>query len=106
MTWEYSKQSELSIKKFIYEKVPLFGLFYIIFPLLFSFRQFGAIGSRLTGAGWGGCTVSMVPTDKLNTFLKNVKKAYYQTDGQRLAVEDNSLFATKPGRGALVFVEA
>ncbi|XP_074773228.1 N-acetylgalactosamine kinase isoform X5 [Athene noctua] len=68
--------------------------------------QFGAIGSRLTGAGWGGCTVSMVPTDKLNTFLKNVKKAYYQTDVQRLALENNSLFATKPGRGALVFVEA
>ncbi|XP_040562328.1 N-acetylgalactosamine kinase isoform X1 [Gallus gallus] len=68
--------------------------------------QFGAIGSRLTGAGWGGCTVSMVPTDKLNTFLKNVKKAYYQNDGQRLALENNGLFATKPGRGALVFVEA
>ncbi|NWI23328.1 GALK2 kinase, partial [Sula dactylatra] len=68
--------------------------------------QFGAIGSRLTGAGWGGCTVSMVPTDKLNTFLKNVKKAYYQTDIQKLALENNSLFATKPGRGALVFVEA
>ncbi|XP_040426608.1 N-acetylgalactosamine kinase isoform X4 [Cygnus olor] len=68
--------------------------------------QFGAVGSRLTGAGWGGCTVSMVPTDKLNTFLKNVKKAYYQNDVQRLALENNSLFATKPGRGALVFVEA
>ncbi|XP_030354034.1 N-acetylgalactosamine kinase isoform X5 [Strigops habroptila] len=68
--------------------------------------QFGAIGSRLTGAGWGGCTVSMVPTDKLNAFLKDVKKAYYQSDVQRLALEKNSLFATKPGRGALVFVEA
>ncbi|XP_035192138.1 N-acetylgalactosamine kinase isoform X4 [Oxyura jamaicensis] len=68
--------------------------------------QSGAVGSRLTGAGWGGCTVSMVPTDKLNTFLKNVKKAYYQNDVQRLALENNSLFATKPGRGALVFVEA
>ncbi|XP_064524902.1 N-acetylgalactosamine kinase isoform X2 [Pseudopipra pipra] len=68
--------------------------------------QFGAIGSRLTGAGWGGCTVSMVPTDKLSMFLKNVKKSYYQMDGQRLAGENNSLFATKPGRGALVFVEA
>ncbi|NXX14949.1 GALK2 kinase, partial [Podargus strigoides] len=68
--------------------------------------QSGAIGSHLTGAGWGGCTVSMVPTDKLSTFLKNVKKAYYQTNVQRLALENNSLFATKPGRGALVFVEA
>ncbi|XP_064931950.1 N-acetylgalactosamine kinase isoform X6 [Columba livia] len=68
--------------------------------------QFGATGSRLTGAGWGGCTVSMVPTDKLNTFMKNVGKAYYQTNVQRLALENNSLFATKPGSGALVFVEA
>jgi len=78
----------------------------MIFFLLFCFRQFGAIGSRLTGAGWGGCTVSMVPTDNLNAFLKNVKAAYYQSDAQRLALENNSLFATRPGRGALVFVEA
>ncbi|XP_019359711.1 PREDICTED: N-acetylgalactosamine kinase isoform X2 [Gavialis gangeticus] len=68
--------------------------------------QFGAIGSRLTGAGWGGCTVSMVPTDKLTSFLKNVKQAYYKTDDQRLALENNSLFATKPGGGALVLLEA
>ncbi|XP_059570633.1 N-acetylgalactosamine kinase isoform X3 [Alligator mississippiensis] len=68
--------------------------------------QFGAIGSRLTGAGWGGCTVSMVPTDKLTSFLKNVEQAYYKTDDQRLALENNSLFATKPGGGALVLLEA
>uniref|UniRef100_A0A8D0H3N0 N-acetylgalactosamine kinase n=1 Tax=Sphenodon punctatus TaxID=8508 RepID=A0A8D0H3N0_SPHPU len=65
----------------------------------------GAVGSRLTGAGWGGCAVSVVPTEKLKSFLANVEEAYYKTNGQRLAPEKNSLFATKPGDGALVFLE-
>ncbi|XP_070619340.1 N-acetylgalactosamine kinase isoform X2 [Erythrolamprus reginae] len=71
-------------------------------------RQFGAVGSRLTGAGWGGCAVSMVPVDKLEKFLANVKEAYYRNDGQRLALEEgeNSLFATNPGRGAVIVLEA
>ncbi|XP_044521115.1 N-acetylgalactosamine kinase [Gracilinanus agilis] len=69
-------------------------------------RQFGAQGSRLTGAGWGGCAVSLVPTDKLPDLLANVQKAYYQSKKGRLAVEKPCLFATKPGGGALVFLEA
>ncbi|XP_054858677.1 N-acetylgalactosamine kinase [Eublepharis macularius] len=69
-------------------------------------RQSGAVGSRLTGAGWGGCAVSMVPTDKLEGFLASVKEAYYKNRDQRLALEGNSLFATNPGGGAMVFLEA
>ncbi|XP_007479998.1 N-acetylgalactosamine kinase isoform X5 [Monodelphis domestica] len=69
-------------------------------------RQFGAQGSRLTGAGWGGCAVSLVPTDKLPDLLANVQEAYYQSKKGRLAVEKPCLFATKPGGGALVFLEA
>nr|XP_020645734.1 N-acetylgalactosamine kinase isoform X2 [Pogona vitticeps] len=68
--------------------------------------QFGAVGSRLTGAGWGGCAVSMVPVDKLEGFLAGVKEAYYKHCGQRLAQEESSLFATHPGGGAAVFLEA
>ncbi|XP_070809503.1 N-acetylgalactosamine kinase [Pituophis catenifer annectens] len=68
--------------------------------------QFGAVGSRLTGAGWGGCTVSMVPVDKMERFLANVKEAYYRNDGQRLALEENNLFATNPGGGAIIVLEA
>ncbi|XP_072004378.1 N-acetylgalactosamine kinase isoform X3 [Engystomops pustulosus] len=65
----------------------------------------GAIGSRLTGAGWGGCTVSMVPVDKLNEFLTNVQDMYYKTDSRRSSMQKQSLFATKPGSGAMVIVE-
>lgn len=69
-------------------------------------RQFGAVGSRLTGAGWGGCTVSMVPEDKLERFLAHVKEAYYKNNSQRSTLEENSLFATSPGAGARSFFEA
>lgn len=37
----------------------------------------GAIGSRLTGAGWGGCTVSMVEESKANDFMQAMINDYY-----------------------------
>lgn len=40
-------------------------------------RGAGAIGARLTGAGFGGCTVNLVPDDTVSEFLEQVKKAYY-----------------------------
>ncbi|XP_078386400.1 N-acetylgalactosamine kinase isoform X4 [Cetorhinus maximus] len=68
--------------------------------------QSGAVGSRLTGAGWGGCTVSMVPTNKLDSFLTKVQEVYYKADVQRAALQTPSLFATQPGGGAAVYHEA
>ncbi|XP_044294525.1 N-acetylgalactosamine kinase [Varanus komodoensis] len=68
--------------------------------------RFGAVGSRLTGAGWGGCTVSMVPMEKLEQFLTNVKEAFYKSNDQRLGLVESSLFATNPGGGAMIFLEA
>ncbi|KAG5849004.1 hypothetical protein ANANG_G00105460 [Anguilla anguilla] len=68
--------------------------------------QSGAAGSRLTGAGWGGCVVSMVPIDKLDSFLLKVRESYYQPDARRSALEKQSLFVTKPGGGAAILFEA
>ena len=36
----------------------------------------GVIGSRMTGAGFGGCTVSIVENDAIDTFIDSVGKAY------------------------------
>ena len=36
----------------------------------------GVIGSRMTGAGFGGCTVSIVRDDAIDAFIEQVGKAY------------------------------
>lgn len=42
-------------------------------------RKHGAIGARLTGAGFGGCTVNAVPIGDVDRFLKEVHREYYET---------------------------
>lgn len=65
--------------------------------------QAGALGSRLTGAGWGGCSISLVPSDKLEAFLKEVGTKFYGKFGDSVA-KDTAMFVTKPGSGAAIFV--
>lgn len=41
----------------------------------------GVAGSRMTGAGFGGCTVSIVREDAVNRFMEEVAKGYTQKAG-------------------------
>ena len=41
----------------------------------------GVIGSRMTGAGFGGCTVSIVEKESVKKFIKKVGKAYKKKIG-------------------------
>ncbi len=41
-----------------------------------ALKQPGVIGARMTGAGFGGCAVSIVETDAIDAFKENVGKAY------------------------------
>ncbi|MCX6145480.1 MAG: galactokinase [Ignavibacteriales bacterium] len=40
-------------------------------------RELGALGARLTGAGFGGCTVNAVPSNQVARFVEGVTAAYY-----------------------------
>jgi len=63
--------------------------------LVNSFRKHGAIGSRMTGAGFGGCTISLVKTDQLEYIISNVSKDYKNIIGY-----DASFYPVKASDGA------
>jgi galactokinase len=46
-----------------------------------AMNQAGVIGSRMTGAGFGGCTVSIVENDKIEAFIEEVGKSYNKKTG-------------------------
>lgn len=46
-----------------------------------AWAQEGVIGSRMTGAGFGGCTVSIVKEEAIDSFIKNVGAAYEKEIG-------------------------
>lgn len=41
----------------------------------------GVLGSRITGGGFGGCTVSIVNKDSVDLFIKTLDKAYKEKTG-------------------------
>ncbi|CAF0702846.1 unnamed protein product [Brachionus calyciflorus] len=51
----------------------------------------GVLGSRMTGGGFGGCTVTLVKTEHVNEVIENVKKNYKGTA---------SFYVCKPCEGA------
>lgn len=69
-------------------------------------RSAGAYGSRLTGAGWGGCSVHLVPQDKVEAVKKAWEEKYYRKrfpdiDAEKLA---DAVVVSKPGSGSTLFL--
>jgi len=59
-------------------------------------QQEYVLGSRLTGAGFGGCTVSLLPSDKFQHFQQYVGPAYTKATGLTA-----DFYAMQPGSGVL-----
>ncbi|KAI0760990.1 galactokinase gal [Trametes elegans] len=65
-------------------------------------RKAGAYGCRITGAGWGGCTVSLVAEDRVEEFIAQVKAGYAPYKDLEGDALREVIFATKPSSGAFV----
>lgn len=46
-----------------------------------AWEQEGLIGARMTGAGFGGCTVNIVENDYIEAFIENVGRIYNERTG-------------------------
>jgi galactokinase len=57
----------------------------------------GVIGSRMTGGGFGGCTISLVRREALERVARHAEEGYLRKMGRTATV-----FATRPVRGARV----
>ena len=55
----------------------------------------GAVGARITGAGWGGCVVALVASEQVEAFVSQVSLAYRAATG--LQAES---FVCRSARGA------
>ncbi|KAK5996667.1 Galactokinase [Cladobotryum mycophilum] len=66
-------------------------------------RGAGAYSSRLTGAGWGGCSVHLVPVDKVAAVKEALERDYYSkmnlTDEQKA----QAVVVSRPARGSAVY---
>ena len=55
----------------------------------------GVVGTRMTGGGFGGCTVSVVPIRKVDDLIAGVSQRYIE----KIGIEPN-IFTTRPAEGA------
>ena len=62
-----------------------------------ALKQEGVLGARMTGAGFGGCTVNLLKRDYVNAFKKRIKKEYKKITGI-----NPDIYLTSPNEGAKV----
>ncbi|KAG6131032.1 hypothetical protein E4U22_004264 [Claviceps purpurea] len=64
----------------------------------------GSYGSRQTGAGWGGCSVHLVPADKVDAVQSALQRDYYSklqlTDDQK----EQAMVVSRPAGGSALYI--
>jgi galactokinase len=62
-----------------------------------ALKQEGVIGARMTGAGFGGCAVSIVKADAIDAFIANVGREYNDKVGYEAA-----FYVVEIGNGPMI----
>ncbi len=72
-------------------------------------RNLGALGARLTGAGFGGCAVALIKDENVRPFTDGIRQLYYkdyigEKHPELGEIDDyhDIVFAVKPSAGATV----
>ena len=60
-------------------------------------REAGALGARLTGAGFGGCAIALVATDATDALAKDVRRKFAKE-----GFEEPAFYEFRPAAGAEV----
>ncbi|XP_015602041.1 N-acetylgalactosamine kinase isoform X2 [Cephus cinctus] len=63
----------------------------------------GALGARLTGAGWGGCVVAITTEDKAREFMEALENKFYKHRKHENTEIKDLLFVTQPNQGAAIY---
>lgn len=68
-------------------------------------QKLGALGTRMTGGGWGGCCVSLVKESDVQNFRDTIQQEYFMNPANGLLVSDDLdmyVFPSYPGKGATI----
>lgn len=69
-------------------------------------RRAGSYGSRLTGAGWGGCSVHLVPAGRVAAVREAWDREYYSKRDLTPEQREAAVVESRPGSGSAVYVVA
>ncbi|XP_035743214.1 N-acetylgalactosamine kinase-like isoform X1 [Vespa mandarinia] len=63
----------------------------------------GALGARLTGAGWGGCIVAIITKEKISQFVEDIQQYLWENCRNYELDLDDLVFPTEPDQGAAIY---